>query len=87
MPTYDYKCPSCDNSFEKFHGISENPEVLCTSCGVVTVRQISFGGGIVFKGSGFYVNDYKNNSSSTSSKSEVVSSASSSCSTGTCGCG
>jgi len=59
MPTYDYKCPNCSHKFEKFHGISENPEINCPNCGTASTRQIGGGAGIMFKGAGFYVNDYK----------------------------
>lgn len=60
MPTYDYKCADCGRIFEKFHGMNENPQVVCPECSSVnTSRQVSLGAGIVFKGAGFYVNDYK----------------------------
>ncbi len=60
MPTYDYKCADCGRLFEKFHGMNEQPQVICPECqSVNTARQASLGAGIVFKGAGFYVNDYK----------------------------
>jgi len=59
MPTYDYKCTNCENVFEKFHGMNESPEILCPECNAISKKKISLGAGIVFKGSGFYVNDYK----------------------------
>ncbi len=60
MPTYDYKCADCGRLFEKFHGMNEQPQVVCPECqSVNTARQVSLGAGIVFKGTGFYVNDYK----------------------------
>lgn len=65
MPTYDYKCADCGRLFEKFHGMNEQPQVVCPECqSVNTARQVSLGAGIVFKGSGFYVNDYKKTDSS-----------------------
>ncbi|MBX3723511.1 MAG: zinc ribbon domain-containing protein [Turneriella sp.] len=68
MPTYDYKCADCGRIFEKFHGMNEQPEVVCPECASVkTSRQVSLGAGVVFKGSGFYVNDYKKSGSGTSS--------------------
>ena len=64
MPTYDYKCADCGRIFEKFHGMNETPQVGCPECtSVNTSRQISLGAGIVFKGAGFYVNDYKKSGS------------------------
>jgi len=59
MPTYEYRCPKCENEQEDFHWISQNPEIKCEECGEVMVRQLS-ACGVVFKGSGFYATDYKN---------------------------
>jgi putative FmdB family regulatory protein len=60
MPTYDYKCSDCGRIFEKFHGMNEKPQVECPECrSFNTGKQMSLGAGIVFKGAGFYVNDYK----------------------------
>ena len=73
MPTYDYKCTRCNKIFEVFHGITENPDVLCPECSGVSVRQISGGVGIMFKGPGFYVNDYKKKSAETSSQDQTKS--------------
>lgn len=60
MPTYDYKCQECEQIFEHFQSMKEEPlaNCLCEKKGKVT-RLISNGGGIIFKGSGFYVTDYK----------------------------
>jgi putative FmdB family regulatory protein len=59
MPTYEFRCPS-GHEFEKFYrSISGAPsEVACPTCGKNAERQISAGGGLVFKGSGFYITDY-----------------------------
>jgi putative FmdB family regulatory protein len=73
MPTYDYKCADCGRIFEKFHGMNETPQVLCPDCSSVnTARQVSLGAGIVFKGAGFYVTDYKKPSSGGSEASTVT---------------
>lgn len=69
MPTYDYKCIKCGNVFEQFHGINERPQIVCPNCGSIAQKQISLHSGLIFKGSGFYITDYKKNSSSTSSTS------------------
>lgn len=60
MPTYDYKCKDCDKVFEHFQSMKDEPltRCLCEKNGSVT-RMISSGSGIIFKGSGFYVTDYK----------------------------
>lgn len=74
MPTYDYKCIKCGQTFELFHGINERPQVVCPNCGSIAQKQISLHSGLIFKGSGFYITDYKKSSSSsaTSSKSSSV---------------
>jgi len=58
MPTYDYKCDSCGNSFEAFQSMNDEPLSTCDKCGS-SVRRVYSSAGIIFKGSGFYVNDYK----------------------------
>ena len=59
MPTYEYKCPA-GHRFEKFYPtMNDQRRVKCPTCGRLAERQISGGAGLVFKGSGFYVTDYK----------------------------
>ena len=59
MPTYEYKCPA-GHLFEKtVPRITSQRFAKCPKCGKRAERQISGGGGIVFKGSGFYATDYK----------------------------
>jgi len=59
MPTYEYKCPA-GHAFEKFYPTMTNSRRLkCPTCGKMAERQISGGVGLVFKGSGFYITDYK----------------------------
>jgi putative FmdB family regulatory protein len=59
MPTYEYKCPA-GHSFEKFYPTMNNQRrAKCPTCGKSAERQISGGAGLVFKGSGFYITDYK----------------------------
>ena len=75
MPTYDYKCLTCQKEFEHFQSMKDEPltECLCDKKGKVS-RLISNGGGIIFKGSGFYVTDYKKTtpSNETSSKNSTT---------------
>ena len=59
MPTYEYKCKNCGYTFEKFQQMSDSPIELCPVCSGKVIRIIGTGGGIIFKGPGFYVNDYK----------------------------
>ncbi len=59
MPTYEYKCPA-GHAFEKFYPtMNSSRRVKCPTCGRMAERQISGGTGLVFKGSGFYITDYK----------------------------
>ena len=59
MPTYEFRCPE-GHEFETFYrSIGSAPsEVTCPVCGKVAERLMSGGGGLVFKGSGFYITDY-----------------------------
>ena len=59
MPTYEFRCPE-GHEFEKFYrSIGSAPaEVACPVCGKIAERQLSAGGGLLFKGSGFYITDY-----------------------------
>ncbi len=59
MPTYEYRCPECGNEFEKFGRMSDPPEQECPRCHAQAQRKISGGAGLVFKGSGFYITDYR----------------------------
>ena len=64
MPTYDYRCNSCKHEFEEIQRFSEPTLVKCPSCGANALVRIIGGAGLVFKGSGFYLTDYKNKQSS-----------------------
>ncbi len=64
MPTYDYECRSCGYQFETFQSMSDDSLSTCPDCGKEQLRRlISGGAGIIFKGSGFYVNDSRKSSS------------------------
>ena len=59
MPTYEFRCTR-GHRFEKFTPrISNRPSATCPKCGKRARRLISGGAGLVFKGSGFYITDYK----------------------------
>lgn len=61
MPTYDYICQNCGYRIEVFQSIKEEPLTKCMKCGMTTLKRVISGGaGLIFKGSGFYLTDYKN---------------------------
>ena len=59
MPTYEYQCTKCKKQFEIVQRITEEPRKRCPDCRGKVIRLISGGGGIILKGSGFYVTDYR----------------------------
>ena len=65
MPTYNYYCSDCDTHFSYFQKMSESPISSCENCGGEVKRLITGGTGMIFKGSGFYLTDYKNEKKST----------------------
>jgi len=62
MPTYDYRCKNCGYQFEAFQKMSEEPLRDCPVCNGTIQRLISAGNGFIFKGSGFYITDYRSDS-------------------------
>lgn len=61
MPTYEYVCEKCGHEFEAFHSISAEPLKTCPkkSCKGRVKKKVSAGAGLLFKGSGFYITDYR----------------------------
>lgn len=62
MPTYPYRCRDCGHEFEEFQSMSEDALTECPECGGAIHRIISGGAGLIFKGSGFYITDYRKES-------------------------
>lgn len=58
MPIYEYICGKCGKRFDKRQSFDEKPVALCPSCNGDSKRLISCVP-VIFKGSGFYVTDYK----------------------------
>lgn len=64
MPTYEYECQGCGRRVEYFQSIKEDPRTECPRCKGLLKRMVSRGTGLIFKGSGFYVTDYKHKDAS-----------------------
>jgi putative FmdB family regulatory protein len=63
MPTYDYHCDACEHEFEVFESIKAEPQSKCPKCKKKKLRRLfGAGGGLLFKGSGFYLTDYRSES-------------------------
>jgi putative FmdB family regulatory protein len=78
MPTYEYECPACEATFERFQPITAKPVRRCPECGGRRVRRLlSAGGGFIFRGSGFYQTDYRSSNYQQQAKSESTSSSAS----------
>ena len=60
MPTYQYECSACGFTFEKFQSMLDKKLRKCPECSKLKLhRLIGAGGGIIFKGTGFYETDFK----------------------------
>src|SRR5262245_33645975 len=67
MPAYEYVCSKCGHEFEKFQSIADDPLTVCPKelCAQKkwgrgrVKKKISAGAGLIFKGSGFYITDYR----------------------------
>jgi putative FmdB family regulatory protein len=71
MPTYEYKCDACGYEFERFQPITADPIKRCPECGKAKVKRlIGTGAGMIFKGSGFYITDYRSESYNNAAKAE-----------------
>lgn len=86
MPTYEYICEKCGHVFEYTQSMNDEPLKVCTKevcpakkCGRGKVkRQIGAGAGLIFKGSGFYITDYRSDSYKQAAQKDSSAAASSS---------
>jgi putative FmdB family regulatory protein len=69
MPTYEYACPKCGHAFELQQSMRDEPLKKCPKCKKTGVKRLIGGGaGLIFKGTGFYITDYKNKKESGATK-------------------
>lgn len=62
MPTYEYECQKCRRRHEASQSITAKPLTKCAKCGGRLQRLLGSGSGFLFKGSGFYITDYRSKS-------------------------
>jgi len=77
MPTYTYECRDCGHTYDAFQSMKSDPDTVCPKCNGRVERRFGGGSGILFKGSGFYVTDYKSGSSGNSATAPAAASTSS----------
>lgn len=78
MPTYEYECTKCKKSFEAFQSMKDDAFTTCPKehCQQKTWgkgkvhRQLGTGAGLIFKGSGFYITDYRSEGYKAAAKSD-----------------
>ncbi|MEY2844737.1 MAG: hypothetical protein RL076_283 [Chloroflexota bacterium] len=68
MPTYVYACDTCQAQFEQFQSFHDEPLRTCPAC-QNAVRRVLQPAGIVFKGSGWHINDYRSTTKESSDSS------------------
>lgn len=70
MPTYTYECGACGHRFEEFHSIKDDKPRRCPRCRKRAHRVPAGGAGLLFKGAGFYITDYRSSSYREKAKQE-----------------
>jgi len=70
MPTYDYVCKKCGHRFELFQSIKAEAAKDCPICQGPAERLLGIGGGMIFKGTGFYATDHRSKSYTQKAKQE-----------------
>lgn len=83
MPTYEYICAKCDHQFEKVQSMKDAALTVCPKelCGQKkwgrgkVRRAIGSGAGLIFKGSGFYITDYRSENYKAAAKKDAPAAA------------
>ncbi len=78
MPTYEYECQKCDHRFDAFQSMNDDRLTDCPQdgCDGTLKRLIGAGAGLIFKGSGFYITDYRSESYKKAEKKDSAAAAS-----------
>lgn len=85
MPTYEYYCKKCKGTFEFFQSMKDDAVTVCPESACLRAkwgkgevkRQLGTGAGLIFKGSGFYITDYRSEGYKAAAKSDSAAPASS----------
>lgn len=85
MPTYEYQCEKCKKSFEFFQSMKDDALQTCPKeqCQMKTwgkgkvKRMLGTGAGLIFKGSGFYITDYRSEGYKAAAKKDSTGSSTS----------
>jgi len=77
MPTYDYVCAKCEKTFEVFQSMKDKHLTKCPdkTCQGRVKRLLGTGAGLIFKGSGFYITDYRSEGYKSAAKSDSAAAA------------
>ena len=72
MPTYQYQCSACKHAFEELQSMKDEPLTKCPKCKKKKLnRLLGTGAGLLFKGSGFYITDYRSDSYKSAAKADA----------------
>ena len=73
MPTYQYQCSACKPSFEELQSIKDDALTKCPKCKKKKLQRLmGTGAGLLFKGSGFFITDYRSDSYKSAAKADAV---------------
>ena len=73
MPTYEYRCNGCSKQFDVYQPITAEALKSCPHCKSRKVKRLLGGGaGLLFKGSGFYITDYRSAGYQSAKKSDTA---------------
>jgi putative FmdB family regulatory protein len=71
VPTYEYVCEACDNRFDEFQSMKDEPLKKCPACKKNRLRRLfGTGAAVLFKGSGFYETDYRSEAYKSAAKAD-----------------